>query len=370
MASAILGLLAETSIHAGTSASSGVIDLPIQREAHTGWPCVFGSGVKGALRAASDVEQIGEAQDSRVIERSLRATAERQGASWVEEVFGPALTGSGNGRTAIDNASDHAGSLMVGDARLFLLPVRSLTSHFKWVTCPALLRRFVADCRRMQIAVDDSIQQELDELSPTNEQAVTSLVKPSGGHQDKSRGGGRRNTAENEVEARVERLFLEELSFAVQAQSLKEVVGFLAQTMAVPNAEKLLNAQLCIVSDDVFVHLSQFATPVTAHICIDNETKTVKTGALWYEETLPPETVLYACLSAQKSRKKDSQMSAQQVLQHVLDLFSERPYLQLGGNETVGMGWCKTGVITTFAKSNAEMSAVGSNVGMLAQGGS
>jgi CRISPR-associated protein Cmr4 len=33
-------------------------------------------------------------------------------------------------------------------------------------------------------------------------------------------------------------------------------------------------------------------------------------------------------------------MSAENVLQGVLSLFAEKPWLQIGGNETVGMGWC------------------------------
>jgi len=35
-ANTILGLLAQTSIHAGTGSNTGVIDLPIQREGHNG----------------------------------------------------------------------------------------------------------------------------------------------------------------------------------------------------------------------------------------------------------------------------------------------------------------------------------------------
>jgi CRISPR-associated protein Cmr4 len=51
---ALLGLFTETSLHAGAGQALGVIDLPIQREAHTAWPCVFGSAVKGALRARAE----------------------------------------------------------------------------------------------------------------------------------------------------------------------------------------------------------------------------------------------------------------------------------------------------------------------------
>jgi len=114
---AMLGLRAETSIHAGAGNTVAVIDLPIQREAHTGWPCIYSSGVKGALRSL----------------------AKMQALTQIDEVFGPET----------NNAHDHAGALAVTDARLLLLPVRSLTGHFKWVTCPAILQRLQADCARL-----------------------------------------------------------------------------------------------------------------------------------------------------------------------------------------------------------------------------
>ena len=52
MTSKLLGLYAQTSIHAGTGQNQGVVDLPIMREEHNGWPCIFGSAMKGAIRAA------------------------------------------------------------------------------------------------------------------------------------------------------------------------------------------------------------------------------------------------------------------------------------------------------------------------------
>ena len=56
--------------------------------------------------------------------------------------------------------------------------------------------------------------------------------------------------------------------------------------------------------------------------------------------------MLYTTVVAFKSRK-DAQKEADKVLQHILDLFDpkDHPYLQIGGNETVGMGWCKVKVI-------------------------
>ena len=93
----------------------------------------------------------------------------------------------------------------------------------------------------------------------------------------------------------------------------------------------------------MFAHLAQFGTPVTPHIAIKNDTKTVAHGALWYEETLPPETVMYIPLIANASRNKEgNSFTAQEMLEKTCSLFpSSAPYLQLGGNETVGMGWCR-----------------------------
>ena len=125
-ATAILGLLAQTSIHAGTGSNTGVIDLPIQREGHNGYPCVFGSSMKGALRNHAE-NKYGKINAS------------------VTYVFGPNTNG----------ASDHAGSLIISDARLLLLPVRSLTSAFKWVTCPDVLKRYQRDAQRFNYNVSE-----------------------------------------------------------------------------------------------------------------------------------------------------------------------------------------------------------------------
>lgn len=275
----LLGLYAETSIHTGAGTSTGVIDLPIMREAHTGWPCVFGSAVKGALRCK----------------------AEQAGLDSLEDVFGPDSK----------NASEHAGALAVGDARLLLLPVRSLTSHFKWVTCPSLLKRAAADAKRMGKNVPD----------------FKFEIKPEAALQ----------AGESAA------LYLEEFHFSAQKEELGKVIHWLASFVAgEADFSVLLAKQLVIVHDDMFAHLAQYATPVTPHIAIDNTTKTVKSGALWYEETLPAETVMYVALAASASRKRSGEVSADQILAQTLSLFpATAPYLQLGGNETVGMGWCR-----------------------------
>ena len=39
-----------TPLHAGTGQDLGIVDLPIQRERHTSYPKIEGSGLKGAIR--------------------------------------------------------------------------------------------------------------------------------------------------------------------------------------------------------------------------------------------------------------------------------------------------------------------------------
>ncbi len=285
---ALIGLWAHASIHAGAGSSVDGVDLPIQREGHSDWPCVFGSSVKGALRA--------KAED----------TLGKDNAS-IAFVFGP--------DSSSDKTSEHAGALLVSDAKLLLLPVRSLTSHFKWVTCPALLQRLVRDAQRLGVK---SVQ---DITLPDIADDVALVAG--------------QNTGD---------LFLEEYRFKINSQDLSALSALINQLTGLAVID--LTEQLVIVSNNQFNYLARYATPVTPHIAIDNDKKTVKTGALWYEETLPPETVLYFALSAHRSRAKDTDIKAEQILNSITqDLFGASPYLQIGGNETVGMGWCKVTVV-------------------------
>jgi len=299
----IVGLHAQTSIHAGTGSSTGVIDLPIQREGHNGWPCIFGSAVKGALRTRAE-EKHGK-RDAAVI-----------------YVFGEET----------DKGNELAGAVAISDARLLLLPVRSLTSQFKWVTCPAALKRFKLDFDRFGTTLSFA-----DDITVSDEEALV---------------------AEENNE---NKLFLEEYRFDAKIEELGSIIEALLPLMKNVSKENLAK-QLVIISDDNYSHLTQHATPVNAHIAIDSETKIVKRGALWYEETLPPETLLYFGISAVASRTRqetktiekpsDPKFSASQVLGAVTDLFpTEKSWLQLGGNETVGMGWC---AVSVFSPDNAD----------------
>ena len=126
-------------LHAGTGQSVGAIDLPIARERPTGIPLVPGSSVKGALRARCEDEP-------------LRVT-----------IFGPESA----------NASDHAGAVQFSDARLLLLPVRSISGTFAWVTSPYLLQRFARDAK------EASFTNLIMPSSPRNEGECLTVKDPA-----------------------------------------------------------------------------------------------------------------------------------------------------------------------------------------------
>lgn len=103
-AAALLILHAHSGIHAGTGQELGTVDLPIQRERVTNFPVIRGSSLKGALRQA-------------LFDRGMDSNT-------ITTIFGPES----------NNASDHAGAIVVGDARLVLFPMRSLRGTFAWTT--------------------------------------------------------------------------------------------------------------------------------------------------------------------------------------------------------------------------------------------
>lgn len=270
MRNMILGLLAETSLHPGTEQSTGAVDLPVAREASTGYPVIVGSSLKGALRDA----------------------ARQKGLENRKIIFGE---------------QDGAGGISVTDARLLLLPVRSLTGHFKLVTCPYILERFKRDMALAGHSASFGIP------APQKEHAVTN------------------DKAEN--------LFLEEISFKVQGEDLTAVAAATADLVQHQETKDRLQRQITVLTDDEFSYFANYGLQVNARNQLDKDTKASKN--LWYEETLPPDSIFYSLLLARPGKEE--------FLDDIKGLFAGRPYLQIGGNESVGQGWCSVKCIEEVA---------------------
>ena len=93
-----------------------------------------------------------------------------------------------------------------------------------------------------------------------------------------------------------------------------------------------------ILPDSTFSFLADTATEIRMRIRIDRETRIVKEGALWSEENLPAESVLYGILAIDKSRHSRNAKSADELSALIP---AGETQIQIGGKHTVGRGLCR-----------------------------
>ena len=270
----ILLLHALTPLHSGIGQAVDVIDLPIAREKATTWPYLPGSSIKGVLR------------DSFFADSPLGT-----------EAFGPETK----------NADDSAGSLLFCDGRLLALPVRAYYGTFAWVTCPAVLTRLRRDMAGAGMAA-------LPALTAKPDFTQVGVCKDS----------ALRGTGSD--------IFLEDYDLKPLPVDVTPCAQALAQRIfATTDEQTAFTQRFAVVNDDLFTFLAKNATEITARIAIEEESKTVKAGALWYEESVPAEAIFWALLLAQP-RGKTTAKSLFDVLQ------LHDTLLQLGGHAGVGRG--------------------------------
>lgn len=260
-------------LHAGTGHAADVIDLPTARMKATGIPFVPGSSIKGVLRDARRADD----RDK------------------TEAVFGPS-----------DDPAAHAGALVVGDARLLDLPVRSFRGTFAWTTSPLLLTL---------------AKRDLDEAS---------LPIPS----ITGRGA---QVARGSCCVHQGRLYLEDLDLPATESNEATVWAQRLAPLASPG-DDIFTKRFAVVDDDTMAFLWDTATQVDARVRLDEKTRTVATGALWLEESLPPESLLIGILAADRSRRPTVHMTPDEVLDFAID--GEEVH-QLGGKATTGHGRCR-----------------------------
>ena len=280
-----LYLYVETPLHAGVGSGLSAVDLPIQRERTTQYPMIQGSGIKGKLRSVAEELRVNN----------------------LDVIFGPDT----------NNAQEHASALVVGDARVLLFPVRSLSGVFAYVTSADVLSRFKRDFER-----DGKSKAWVDDL-PTIQSSEQAIVTPN-----------------SQVTLDRTSVVLEEFSYTVsESAALGNIATWIA-TNALPSGytywKQKLQHSLVLLPENDFRDFALYATEIITRVRIERESKTVAEGALWTEEHLPTDTLLYVPVYATGSRKNGSSLSARAVIDEVKKLGNG--YLQLGGDETVGRG--------------------------------
>ncbi len=258
MNSRLFGMLAETSVHPGSGQDAGFVDLPVAREKATDFPVIVGSSLKGALK---DAMRDAELEN-------------------LEQIFGK---------------QEDAGQLIVGDARLLLLPVRSLQGAYRWVTCPQLLNRFSRDAARAGVGGLPKTPQVEDGNCLSN----ITIGKP---------------------------LYLEERQFDSIGEVETSIIDAVGPLM--PSVRDFLRERLVVLSDNDFSWFARYGLCVNARNRLDIDKKT--STNLWYEETLPPDSLFY-CVLSDRSPSVDAVAAVERKLSGI-------GYLQVGGNQTVGQG--------------------------------
>ena len=250
----LMFLQALTPVHPGTGQdSSSVIDLPVAREAATGFPVIPASSLKGVLRDGRDDEQS-------------------------NRLFG-----------SLDNAAE----LTLTDARALFLPVRSYAGTFAFLTCPLVLERLQRDQKALGLSV-------LRATIPNPGQTEALLAQSTQiTHHDK--------------------VILEDIDLSAKVGTADALAQELGQRVFGEESGYFVE-RFALVSNDVFAYFSEMGMEIIARVRLKADTKTVEPGGLWYEEAIPAETVFSFFAIGNGFEELN------------------RPYLQIGGQASVGRG--------------------------------
>lgn len=287
----LLYLYAESPVHTGAASSLDVLDLPVQREAATGYPVIWGQSLKGALRqAASDV-------------------------GWpkprLEAVFGSAIGDQG------EEGGTTPGTLAVGDAQLVAMPVPTLRHTFAWLTSEIALVRLARKYRTLH-----------------REAPAAPSVRADGGLCSSAVWSQSASEALGPVLVRFGGPFSEPLAawaalIAADALGEGEVFG--------PFAAKL-REDLLLAGSDIVPVLLRECTEQAVRVQLAEDSKRVTAGP-FYSEYLPAETIMAASLTL---RGKGNAAEYQAALRELL----HGKLLQVGGDETLGKGLVWSRLVT------------------------
>jgi len=293
-----LFMLCETPLHAGSGNELGVIDLPIQRERHTGFPKVEASGIKGCIRNSFE----------NLKEDTINGASTQSKETIINLLFGP------------ENGNEHGSALSFTDGRLLLFPVKSIKGVFAWITCPRVLEKFRNELRFGGLQIPDALKELPREKSATEQSNL--FVKGN-------------------------KIVLEEYTLDIkkseQCSKLAEWISenILPQDGMYGYLRNKMQQDIVVLSDDEFRDFVTLSTEVITRIKIDNEKGTVKNGALFSEEYLPAESILYSmvCASPIFSQNEEHQKLFEND-ERVMEVFQANmpEAIQLGGNATIGKG--------------------------------
>lgn len=337
-----LFLICETPLHAGSGDALGVVDLPIQRERHTSFPKIEASSLKGALREAFEEKVIAEwKEDDDKIKKAVSDKLKKLNIvfgfddgelkHFTKQTLRDLFTEPGK-----EAKTDFAGAIGFTDARLLLFPVKSMKGVFAWITCPRVLTQFEKDMK----------------MSNPDFKLTGQLTNPDADQAEEEKEANNfcyllNNDSDLKIN-KSEHIVLEEYAF--KATALFEEYNIENKPLAIWLAERLFTEEnywhkkiqkdVVILSDDDFKDFVNLSTEVITRTKINNSTGTVQPGALFTEEYLPSESILYSIVLANPEFSDKSDMDAKKVIAFFDENLPE--VFQIGGNATLGKGIVRT----------------------------
>ena len=315
-------IIAETPLHPGSGGEiTGLVDLPIQRERHTNFPKIEASGLKGCIREAfSDLNPQITIDGHKIRPKDKikykKNNAEKE-TDYLSLVFGPE-----------DTPEAHAGALSFTDARILLFPVKSLKGVFSWISCPMVFERFKEDLKLINQTIEDPFNIDFSILVNTLPQQTNICIES--------------------------KVVLEEYTFEVREHELtSKIAKYFAQKIFPQQQNDIykfwrekLEKDLVILSDNDFEQFVTSSTEVITRTKINDKTGTVESGALWTEEYLPQDTILYSIAMASPVRVEEDDEKGifrdtpDKEAEKVIKFFESGipEIIQIGGNQTIGKG--------------------------------
>ena len=299
----------ETPLHVGSGDEMGIVDLPIQREKHTGFPKMEASGIKGVFRD--------------YFERELGK--ENGSICTIFGSDGEEIGGKVEGEKK-DNKKSEAGGLIFTDARLLLFPVRAGRDVFRWITCPYVLQRFE---REWNLTYGEKNKLDIlrglstDILNNLENGSVYEIKKPM-----QKNNKSKKDENQIRVNQMKRMISLDEFQFEVKEDIKSNLLEIVEETITSDYLTEKLNKGIVLVSDEVFSYFTEMNTQVDTRIRIGDD-GVVEDGALFTEEFLPEESVLYSAVE----EWKDGTLQA-----FTEGLKKKTFFMQFGGDMTIGKG--------------------------------
>ena len=143
------------------------------------------------------------------------------------------------------------------------------------------------------------------------------------------------------------KVVLEEYTFDFLADEKVKAIAEWIATKAIPQGDEYefwrnkVKTDLLILPENAFRDFVKLSTEVQARIRINNETKTVDKGALFYEEALPSDSLLYSVVMAHDPacdsyKRPEGLKNDNEVMAFISAIDTKR--LQFGGDATIGKG--------------------------------